>query len=162
MKTCNKCKEEKELTEYANCTNKIDGKRSVCKKCRNAQRTDRNGSSGKREVYNQSQKEYRHKYPVRFMVYDAKRRSEKQGLPFDITEKDLPLPDVCPVLGIPFKIGTGCINEGSPTLDKFVPALGYVKGNVNIISHKANTMKLTATAEEVLKLYNWMKKQEEN
>jgi hypothetical protein len=46
----------------------------------------------------------------------------------------------CPVLGIPIILG-GKLSKNSPSLDKMVPGLGYVRGNVLVISHRANTMK---------------------
>ena len=105
--------------------------------------------------------EDRHADPIRFMLYDAKQRAAKQGVPFDITKEDLLMPDYCPVLGILLSIGTGNVTPESPTLDKYDPSLGYVRGNVSIISHKANTMKLTATSDEVEMLLKWMRKRED-
>ena len=39
--------------------------------------------------------------------------------------------------------------ENSPSLDRIDPTKGYVKGNVWIISHKANVFKSYATHEEL-------------
>ena len=54
------------------------------------------------------------------------------------------IPDVCPVLGIPLDQdpkGKGERSDNSPSLDKFIPSLGYVKGNIHIISWRANHLK---------------------
>jgi hypothetical protein len=38
----------------------------------------------------------------------------------------------------------------SPSLDRRVPELGYVKGNVEVISMKANAIKSYAAPEEIM------------
>ena len=68
------------------------------------------------------------------------------------------MPDCCPVLGIKLernrdKCGPG---PGSPTLDRIVPSLGYVPGNVVVISHKANSIKSNATAAEIRAVADWL------
>lgn len=93
---------------------------------------------------------------TRYMLTAAKTRAKQQGLPFDITLEDIVIPDTCPVLGIPLEIGNSRLLDGSPTLDKFIPELGYVPGNINVISNKANRMKTDASADEVSLLLNWM------
>ena len=45
---------------------------------------------------------------------------------------------------------------GSPTLDRIVPSLGYVPGNVVVISHKANSIKSNATAAEIRAVADWL------
>lgn len=87
----------------------------------------------------------------------AKARAKKQHVPFDICEDDFIIPDVCPVLGIPIKQADGRANENSPSLDKIIPSLGYVKGNVAIISQRANWIKRDASVEEIEMLLNWLK-----
>ena len=37
----------------------------------------------------------------------------------------------------------------SPTIDKLIPSLGYTKGNVWVISRRANMIKSDATLEEL-------------
>jgi hypothetical protein len=92
----------------------------------------------------------------------AKVRATNKNLPFDIELSDVcelvvDL-EVCPVLGIPFNWKNPVMSYDSPTLDRMVPELGYVKGNVAVISLRANMIKTNATSQEVGKVYSWMKK----
>lgn len=50
----------------------------------------------------------------------------------------------------------------SPSLDKIIPEKGYIKGNIAIISMRANQLKSNATLAELEKLLVWMRKQEDN
>ena len=74
--------------------------------------------------------------------------------------KDLPkVPEYCPILDIPLYVGTKTSTDNSPTLDRIDNNKGYIKGNIQIISRKANQMKSNATFEDVEMLYKYMKKQ---
>lgn len=87
----------------------------------------------------------------------AKARATAKNIPFDITVEDIGLvPDVCPILGIELKAGTKSIN--SPSLDRLVPSLGYVKGNIWIISSLANSIKASKTLEELKQNYESLHK----
>ena len=94
------------------------------------------------------QKEWKINNLEKYLVQGAKQRAKKYGLPFDITYKDIVIPECCPYLGIklvPFS------EWSSPSLDKIIPELGYVKGNIQVISTKANTMKNNATQAELVR-----------
>jgi len=93
----------------------------------------------------------------RHMLKSAKNRAEKQGVPFDLTASDIVIPSFCPVLGIALKRGVGGWCDGSPSLDRFIPELGYVKDNVCVISHRANMIKTNATVDEVEAVAFWMR-----
>jgi hypothetical protein len=84
----------------------------------------------------------------------VKCRAKKFGLPFDLGEEDIVIPEFCPVLGLTLQRSTGRGNwkDSSPSLDRIVPKLGYVKGNVRIISARANLLKSNATIEELEKV----------
>jgi hypothetical protein len=41
-------------------------------------------------------------------------------------------------------------------LDRIIPEEGYVAGNVNVVSYRANRIKNDGTAEEHLKIADWM------
>jgi hypothetical protein len=83
------------------------------------------------------------------LFYNAKNRAKAKGLSFDIEFSDIVFPDVCPILGIALKVSAGFASPNSPSIDRIDPSLGYVKGNIQIISHKANTIKSNATLDEL-------------
>lgn len=85
-------------------------------------------------------------YPERALLVAAKTRATKRELPFDLEESDIVIPEICPYLKKPLKANT----RYAPSLDKIDPAKGYVKGNIEVISRKANVMKNDASVEELL------------
>ena len=91
----------------------------------------------------------------------AKERSNKKGIPFDIELSDIKIPEICPVLGIPInvRLGRGMRQPDSASLDKFIPSLGYVKGNIQVISWRANRLKSDGTPEEWVKIAEWCQKE---
>jgi hypothetical protein len=76
---------------------------------------------------------------------------ERDGIPFDITVDDLsPFPLSCPVLQIPINwMSTGGSKNDSPSIDRVIPEKGYTKGNVRLISQKANRLKQNASLTEL-------------
>jgi len=88
-----------------------------------------------------------------FLLKDAKVRATKRNIPFELVEGDLlPLPEVCPVFDVKFDKS----RRYSRSLDRIIPELGYVKGNVQIISQLANAMKWDSTPEERIAFANWV------
>lgn len=67
--------------------------------------------------------------------------AKKRGVKCTITSDDLIIPERCPVLDIPLTIGTRGMSPNSPTLDRIDPTFGYVRGNVAVISWRANRIK---------------------
>jgi hypothetical protein len=53
--------------------------------------------------------------------------------------------------------GEGDDRNNSPSLDRIVPELGYVEGNVVWISNRANILKRDATWEELQRVAEWLK-----
>ena len=96
------------------------------------------------------------------MLYSARKRAHLRGIPFNITEADIVIPATCPVLGIPLsRVVDGGPGVGpqpsSPTLDRIIPELGYVPGNVAVISWRANKLKSDATLAELEAVTAWVK-----
>src|SRR5258708_1618023 len=79
----------------------------------------------------------------------AKARARRLHVPFTITLADVRIPARCPALGIPLRVGQGIATYQSPTLDRLVAAMGYVPGNVSVISHRANSIKHNASIGEM-------------
>jgi len=100
-------------------------------------------------------KEYYHKYKVakkeKQMLMHARARAKKRGLEFNIEESDIIIPQFCPILGIELKRDNTMPQWNSPSLDRLDSTKGYVKGNIWVISWRANMMKNDASKEELLK-----------
>lgn len=84
-------------------------------------------------------------------------RAERLGLPFDLTEEDIEIPLRCPVLGLPLAISDGRPSANSPSLDRIYPERGYVRGNVLVVSMRANELKRDATIQELMLLVAFYK-----
>jgi hypothetical protein len=94
-------------------------------------------------------KAFRDKDKRTTMIYTARHKSKKFGLPFNIDRDDISIPEYCPLLGIKLELLKRKVDDASPSLDKIKPELGYVKGNVWVISNKANRIKNDATPDEI-------------
>lgn len=66
-------------------------------------------------------------------------------------------PDVCPVFGTTFVFKGNKVESESATLDRLVPELGYVPGNIAVISMKANRIKNAYGSEDILRVGEWLK-----
>ena len=84
------------------------------------------------------------------MFHAAKQRARIGNLAFDLIFSDMPvMPDTCPVLGLRLEKGLKTMQPNSPTLDRISDNFGYTKGNVRIISHRANLLKNNANSDEL-------------
>lgn len=99
------------------------------------------------------------------LVHNARARSRRNGTPFDLSKEYVesiwPEDNRCPILGMELVAGRGGGKGGtanSPTLDRIIPGLGYVKGNVRICSLRANGMKQDADGETLIKFAEWILK----
>ena len=87
----------------------------------------------------------------------ARARAKKKSLAFNLELSDIELPAKCPVLGLEFKLGTRGSHEQAYSLDRFIPELGYIKGNVRVISSRANTLKRDASVGELELIIKYMR-----
>ncbi len=102
--------------------------------------------------------DFRIRNPELVLIKSAKERAKKYGYSFNLTREDVHIPEYCPLLGLKLEsqIGKGKSTDCSPTLDKIIPEKGYVKGNVWVVSMKANRMKNDSSLEEMkLLVENW-------
>ena len=142
-KQCSACQKELAVTMFYRATKTKDGLQSQCKSCSA-----------------QSAKKSEQKYPIRNqtskMVVKARLRAVEKKLDFNINQDYVRSLVVshCPIFGMPLewscyrKNSSGSL-PNSPSLDRIDPTKGYVKGNLWIISQKANVIKNNATHEEL-------------
>ena len=85
------------------------------------------------------------------MFWSVKSRAKTLGIPFDLDISDCQIPEYCAVLGFKLEsnVGGKKPKDNSPSLDRLIPALGYVKGNTRVISHRANHIKNNGTIDEL-------------
>jgi len=121
---CLKCEATKPLTEFHKHAQCKGGYNSVCKACRIPTSKQQNANrTTQRRLYD-----------------SAKSRATKKGREFSIELEDIVIPTTCPVFGTPLT---------EPSIDRIDSSKGYVKGNIRVISMRANHLKSNATAAEM-------------
>jgi hypothetical protein len=143
-----------------------------CKACLKEQADEefpmRNDSSNRRRPYcyacaaeaqKSRYKNHRLTQPFKLRCSRARARARALGVPFDLTPEYLESiwTGVCPIFGVPISWSTDRTDEAAAELDRFIPAKGYVQGNVSFLSRKANRIKNNVSLEEIEFLAKWMK-----
>lgn len=94
--------------------------------------------------------------PALMMLNRARRRASTKGLMFTIDLNDIIIPEYCPILLHKLVPSSGP-RYNSPSLDRIISPLGYTKGNIQVISNRANCMKQDASPEELVLFAKWVK-----
>ena len=90
------------------------------------------------------------------LLRSAKRRAQERGLDFNLTLDDIIIPDKCPVFGITLEKKDDGRQSCSPSLDRINNELGYVRGNVMVISWAANSLKSNASLDQLKRLVSYV------
>lgn len=162
-KICSKCKRELPLESY-NRGNSLYGRRSFCKECEKEVQNTPEKVARRRELElirrqnpnyvkhrNNKDRERVHSNEISYkksMLRSAKQRAINKNLDFNIDISDIVFPEKCPLLNIPMSIDSDN-KDFSYSLDRIDSSKGYIKGNVWVISFKANRIKADATLEEL-------------
>lgn len=145
MKTCTRCKNTKDVGEFR-LHPKHGQPLSWCRQCEAIRRTERRLERQKND-------------PAYALLEGARRRAARKGITFAIDISDIVVPERCPVLGMEMQRHAGKAAPNSFSLDRVDPAQGYVKGNVAVISMRANALKSDASPEELAailtKIHGW-------
>lgn len=171
-KKCTKCGKELPLENF-NRGNSLFGRRSFCRECEKEIQNSPERVARRRELElkrrenpeyvkhrNKKDRERRHSNVLSYkkaMLSSARSRARSKNLDFNIDVSDIELPEVCPLLGIPLSINASN-KEFSYSLDRIDSSKGYVRGNVWVISDRANRLKNNATLEELDMLVTNLKK----
>lgn len=88
---------------------------------------------------------------------NLKRRALKTGIEFDLKLADMPdIPDRCPVCRRWLTLVAD--HDNTVTVDKFLPHLGYVRGNIDWLCARCNTVKANGSRAEHKLIYEYMSK----
>lgn len=124
----------------------------------NKERVKARGKAYREEAKDEMQK-WRDDNKDKLYFLSLKSRAKKKGLDFNLDEQDVLGVVLCPVLGFPLVRSVGKPSWNSPSLDRIDNTKGYVKGNVQIMSYLANSMKRDATNEQLIAFAQWILKE---
>jgi len=160
MKKCSKCNLVQELDDFYNHNNTRDGKTHHCKKCMTAYRKE---NAEKQRLYMKNLRDtdnerlkkmkrtsYRNTPPYLKVFYHSQGSAKIKNIEFNLQPEDIIVPNECPYLKVPFIIGTKESYQYTHSLDRIDNDKGYIKGNVEVITKKANSMKNNASTEELI------------
>lgn len=121
---CMKCdvlKSQNNFHKHAMCKG---GFNSVCKECRKPFSKQQNANR-----------------TIQRRLYDsAKSRATQKQREFNIELEDIVIPTLCPVFLTPID---------APSIDRIDSSKGYIKGNIRVISRRANILKNNASVCEM-------------
>ena len=176
-KVCTKCNVEKPLEEFTLKKKGYKGRASQCRACYHEKyltiKDSENARAKRYHMLNKDkvhhvQKEYRNKTrnsPIhikRRLLTGAKKRAKLLNREFKLTLKDLPdtLPEYCPVFPhLKLVSVPGKATDNSYSLDRINSNQGYIPGNIQIISYRANILKSDRTLEEQEMLLKYLREQ---
>lgn len=93
----------------------------------------------------------RRRRPAEYLFNVARQRCRRTGTVFSIAVSDIVVPELCPLLGVKLDSYAESVDV-HPSLDRINPKLGYVPGNVWVVSHRANRIKSDASSEELIQI----------
>lgn len=94
---------------------------------------------------------------AKLLYKNIKSRSKRIGREFSIELEDIIIPEKCPVFGFELKREDKQTWMFAPSVDRIDSSKGYIKGNITVVSRRANILKRDATVEELEQLLNYYK-----
>ena len=162
VKICKGCNRELPHSAFNKDNARPDGLRSRCRECAAAYFQSKYKDPEWKKQHNARSKQWREtlksEAPEDLWAIDAtanaKQRAKRGAFLCDIDVDYVRslVVNTCPLLGLPIVYDQTKLSDRSPTLDRKNPALGYTRGNLAVISHRANRLKSDSTIEELEKL----------
>lgn len=150
MKLCKSCGIEKDEVDFPVRNDRSGRLRPYCKACAN-------------DVQRARYLSHKKESPFIHKCTRARTRANSLKVPFDLTPEYLESiwTGICPALGVDISFTEkDRTDEFAAELDRFIPELGYTKGNVTFLSRKANRLKNSASISDLEGILNWMKNYE--
>ena len=146
-KVCNSCEQSLNLSKFSLIEkwNINSDTKNTCKKCSiKIRQTEKLNRDWKVDA-------------ARLLYKNIKSRCKRMGREFSIDIKDIIIPEKCPVFGFELKREDRETWMCAPSVDRIDSSKGYIKGNVTVVSRRANIIKRDATIEELEQLFNYYK-----
>jgi hypothetical protein len=154
--TCPVCKKELDYYYFGVAPASPTGRRWCCYQCYSNKPNDISDLSYRRRFDSKfkedlnAKKRQEFKDNTEYYIWErTKLRAKKYGYEFNLDISDIKIPKLCPILEVEIIKGDKDNYEYSPSIDRIDNSKGYIKGNIWIISKKANSMKNSATPQEL-------------
>jgi len=135
-KKCNTEKEYKAFSEHSGCKLGIDT--SSCKYCKKSA-VDWKAVPLEKRIFNR-----------------IKTRAKRKNQDFNLDLEDIIIPTECPVFKVPFIYGD---IDWTYSVDRINNSKGYIKGNIQILSNRANRLKGDFEIEELQVMIDFLTKE---
>lgn len=135
---------------------------SLCPECQRNYRLSRKKKlkDGEENPSTVSSRVYREKNPEIYLLCNPRQRAEKKGWEFNLTPEDVIIPTHCPVFGVKLDpVGSG--TNYTPSIDRIDPSKGYIKGNIRVVSWRANTLLSDGSLKEFEDIVKFLKEKKE-
>ena len=167
MQPCTVCKINKPFTSFYKNKATRTGYRTMCKDCAGVRSKERYATdstyrkkrcsdsrlyaANNKDKVTQRKITYISNNYESFLLISSKRRAKITNVEHTISKEDIIIPDNCPYLDTPLTRihGQGQLPTNA-SIDRVDNSNGYIKGNIQIISRLANTMKNHATEEQLI------------
>jgi len=104
-----------------------------------------------KEIAKTKSQQFRERDQRMALLLSARHSARIKKLDFNLTLDDIQIPEFCPLLEIKLTNtqGKGRVDSNA-SVDRIDPTKGYIKGNVQILSLRANFMKRDASQQELV------------
>lgn len=146
-KVCEECNQFLNLNKFSLIEkwNINSGTKNTCKKCSaKIRRTEKLNRDWKIDA-------------AKLLYKNIKSRCKTTGREFSIDLEDIIIPEKCPVFGFELKRENKKTWRFAPSVDRIDSSKGYIKGNITVVSRRANILKRDATIKELEQLLNYYK-----
>jgi len=146
-KVCKECNQSLNLNKFSLIEkwNVNSGTKDICKKCSTKIRqTEKLNRDWKIDA-------------AKLLYKNIKSRCKRTGREFSIDLEDIIIPEKCPVFGFELKREDKQTWMCAPSVDRIDSSKGYIKGNITVVSRRANILKRDATIDELEQLLNYYK-----
>ena len=164
-KTCNRCKEEKLLSEFSLNNSAKDRLQYKCRACDLNYQTQRRAEN-KDEFLEYSRKYQRNRrlnfdYRLQMLINASKQRAKLNNREHDIDVEAIksiyPVDGCCPIFGIKLEFNEAGFRDNSPSIDRIDSTKGYTRDNIQIISWKANRIKGASSLQDLEMMVAYLK-----
>lgn len=164
-KTCNRCKEEKLLSEFSVNSKAKDRLQYRCRACDvkyQAQRRDAN-----KDQFAEYSREYQRgrrqdfDYRLQMLINASKQRAKLNDRKHNINVEDIkaiyPVDGCCPIFGLKLEFNGAGFRDSSPSIDRIDSTKGYTRDNIQVISWKANRIKGASSLQDLEMMVAYLK-----